>query len=64
VEVLLAGRRGVERTARLLRDMAAEQDSIDWRQLGAPRGQADQRTFDDDGSPLAAETRPENPPRA
>jgi hypothetical protein len=58
------GGAGVERTARLLRDMAAEQDFIDWWQLAAPRDREAQRACSDDRSPLAAETRPENPPRA
>jgi hypothetical protein len=29
---------GVERTARVLRDMTAENEQADWWQLGAPRG--------------------------
>ena len=52
---------GVERTARLLRDMAAEGESVDWWQLGATRDRALERTSGDVGSPLAPETRPENP---
>jgi len=59
---LAGGGSGVERTARLLRDMAAEGDSVDWWQRGAPRDRRGQRASDDAGSPLARETRPENPP--
>ena len=35
---------GVERTARVLRDMAAEGDCVDWWQLGAPRDRDAERT--------------------
>ena len=59
---LPGGGAGAERTARLLRDMAAEGDSVDWWQLGAPRDRDAQRASGEDGSPLAPETRPENPP--
>jgi hypothetical protein len=40
---LAGGGAGVERTARVLRDMAAEGDSIDWWQLGAARDRGAQR---------------------
>jgi hypothetical protein len=60
---LAGGGAGVERTARLLRDMAAESDSIDWWQLGAPRDREAQWASGGGGSPLAPKTRPENPPR-
>ena len=53
---------GVERTARMLRDMAAQDESVDWWQLGAPRDRGDRRASGETGSPLAPETRPENPP--
>ncbi|MDQ3030729.1 MAG: hypothetical protein M3R09_12040 [Actinomycetota bacterium] len=34
---------GVERTARVLRDMAAESEQADWWQLGAPRERGAER---------------------
>lgn len=52
---------GVELTARLLRDMVAEGQPIDWWARGAPRDRRAQRDARDAGSPLAPETRPENP---
>lgn len=58
---LPGGGAGAERTARLLRDMTAEGDSVDWWQLGAPPDREAQRTSGSDESPLAPETRPENP---
>jgi hypothetical protein len=59
---LAGGGAGVERTARVLQDMAAAGESVDWWELGAPRDRRTQRVPSDAGSPLAPETRPENPP--
>lgn len=48
---LAGGGAGVERTARVLRDMAAE--SVDWWKRGVPRDREAQRAPAEAGSPLA-----------
>ena len=55
------GGAGVERTARVLRDMATKGASVDWWQLGAPSDRAAQWAPGGAGSALAQQTRPENP---
>jgi hypothetical protein len=52
---------GVERTPRVLREMAADGESVDWWEVGARGDRRTQRARDDAGSPLGPETRPENP---
>jgi hypothetical protein len=60
---LAGGGAGVELTARLLREMAAAGESIDWWARGAPSDRRAQRPASDQArSSLARETRPENPP--
>jgi hypothetical protein len=59
---LAGGGAGIERTARLLRDMAAEGESIDWWARGAlPERRVQRPAGVKAGSSLAPETRPENP---
>ena len=55
------GGAGVERTARVLREMASKGESVDWWQLGAPSDRAAQRAPSGAGSALAPQTRPETP---
>jgi predicted TPR repeat methyltransferase len=52
---------GVELTARVLRDMADEGESIDWWTRGARHARRAPPAAEQAGSPLAPETRPENP---
>jgi hypothetical protein len=58
---LAGGGTGLERTAQVLREMAAEGEAVDWWELGARRDRRAQRAGDDAESPLARDTRPENP---
>lgn len=52
---------GVQRTARVLREMEAEGEPVDWWQLGARRERGAQGASEDARSRLAPGTRPENP---